>query len=317
MSYFIGQLTLGSNADVEISQEQYGVIRTAKLNLVRALQIEERFDILLGNYCEFEEVVVSIPIRHNVYAKRESFELDDERRTLNRRIINLLSSCRLYLDQMIHDIAGIFGDESDELVEVKSYTNNEYDAQFSYRLMEALRNYVQHRGLAANSYSVTYHWTELNSDGQLACTVTPELVRQELSGDKKVKSEVRKELQALSKKIDLKPHIRSYIESLCRVHCKVRDLLEFHTKKWEGRIVKAINDYKVQLGISDEKVPAGLALYKLDDESSKVVEREDIFLKFIDYRKVLENRNTVFPNISARFATGQQSDLMKSVKSMD
>lgn len=54
---------------------------------------------------------------------------------------------RLVLDQGAHDLSSRFGDTSEQLTKFRLATNNAYDSSREYRVIEALRNLVQHRGM--------------------------------------------------------------------------------------------------------------------------------------------------------------------------
>jgi hypothetical protein len=302
MPYFLGRFILNDGNCVELSKSVYNQIKSHKRNLIHSLDIEERFDLLLANYMEFEYELLSISLRHNIYSPKWGYrEFAEERVSINRRITNLLSSCRLYLDQLRHSAAEIWG-KGPEFTKINEATSQEYDKNVSYRLMEGLRNYAQHRGLAANSLSLQIGPTGMGPEGQIACTISPQLVNEELASDKTIKAELKQELKHLPEKIDLKSHIRSYMDSLCRVHVIVRDLLSSHSSIWESTIREAVNNYKTKAGIVTEEVPLGLAIFQAENPTDDVVmEQDHIFYDFIDHRKFLENKNTIVPNLSSRF----------------
>ncbi len=52
---------------------------------------------------------------------------------------------RLVLDQAEHDLSSRFGHSSDQLAKFRLARNNAYDGSSAYRIVEALRNLVQHR----------------------------------------------------------------------------------------------------------------------------------------------------------------------------
>ena len=312
MKYFLAKMTLGCKARKEIPEDHFAQIRRHKSNLIRALEIEERFHILLSNYVEFEEEVVGRSIEHNLYAKRVPHQMDDDRIALNRRITNLLSSCRLYLDQLMHSIKDIFGDGA-ELTEVRDLAHTQYDNSLSYRLMEAVRNFVQHRGLAASSYSVSHTTTQEGENSRVACTVTPQLVCKDLASDPKVTAKVKNELNKLPPSVDLKPHVRSYIEALWRIHSGVRSILSDGCSEWEETIEDAVAEFKTHVGIQTTGVPLGLAIIHGESEYPyTIAEKHDVFFGFIERRKLLEEKNVVNQNLATRFATGQESALLKT-----
>ncbi len=303
---------MGCNARKEITCAEFALIRMHKSNLIRTLEIEERFDIVLANYVEFEKEILDRAVEHNLFAKMTPHQMHEDRTALNRRITNLLSSCRLYLDQLRHSIKAIYG-EGAEFDAIEKLTNIEYDKHFSYRLMEAMRNFVQHRGLAASSYSISHQLTDLGNDGRVACTVTPQVICKDLENDPQFKATVKDELRALPNCLDLKPYVREYIECLWRIHSGVRSQLSSGCLLWEQTLRKAIDDFKNHLSISSDDVPVGLAIiYGGSNPPYTIAEKHDVFLDFIERRKYMEKRNVVNKDLSRRFVTGQESSLIKT-----
>jgi hypothetical protein len=303
MPYFLGCFILDDKNRVEITENVYSQIKTHKRNLIHSLDIEERFDLFLANYMEFESELLSMSLRHNIYLPKWGYrEFAEERVLLNRRISNLLSSCKLYLDQLEHSLKGIWG-EGPEFKKKEELIHREYDKNFSYRLMEALRNYAQHRGLVANSLSLKMESPGIGLEGETACTISPQLMTKELASDKKVKAEVREELKHLPERINLKPHIRLYMDSLCLIHMEIRNLLSSYTNIWESTIMGAVDNYKIKAGITSVEVPSGLCIFQAENFTDDVaLEQDAVFYDFINHRKFLENKNNITPNLSRRFS---------------
>lgn len=313
MNYYLGMLTLDPKQWHHIDASSYETIREHKANLLYALEIEERFDILLGNYVEFEEDILKMSLRHVVIRKQDPNDLNTQRREMNRRIANFLSSAMLYRDHLKHDIRSIFGKGSPQEIDLEKEISFHYDRSFSYRLMEAIRNYVQHRGVAASSVSVKFQLTELQPGAQVACTVTPHMMKKFLLADPKFKASIRQEIEALPDTTDLKPHIREYMTRLNLLNNWVRSLLNDECSTWETTIRDTIEAFKEQYSLTNDSETLGLAIFKCESEApSSAYEKHDIFIDFIEYRKHLIDTNRVADKLMRSFATGQQKDLMKS-----
>jgi hypothetical protein len=106
MIYYLGRPI---SEVIRIDSDYYENIRNYKANLIRALNIEINFDILLGNYREFEEEILTMSLRHIIFATELHYELKPQRKELNRRIANFLSSSRSYRDQLPQDMNMIYG----------------------------------------------------------------------------------------------------------------------------------------------------------------------------------------------------------------
>lgn len=108
---------------------------------------------------------------------------------------------------------------------MKQKKSQEYDSCLGYRVIEALRNYAQHRGLPVHNlqYNSTFHPDSPNDSSEHS--ITPSLRVSRLKEEKKFKSSVLKELEAIGDLIDLKPLVRQYMESLGRIHCESKQTL--------------------------------------------------------------------------------------------
>lgn len=112
MNYYLGILAGRSDKWMPISRERYSEIGDHKSNLIHSLEIEEKFDILLGNYREFEEDILKMALHHAIISSYHLQNMNTQRRELNRRIANLLSSARVYLDHLDRHLKMIFGERS-------------------------------------------------------------------------------------------------------------------------------------------------------------------------------------------------------------
>jgi hypothetical protein len=313
MHYYLGKLALGSSQWFPIEPSHYTTIREHKSHLIRALEIEERFDILLGNFRELEEDILTMALRHAVIPAQQTTDWNAQRRKINRRLANLLSSARLYLDHLRHDAKAILGEDSVEYTELIKGISAHFDESFSYRLMEALRNHVQHRGLAAPSFSVNHQLTEARPGAEVACTVTPQMMKRYLLADSKLTAKIRSEIEALSDATDLKPHVRQYVSRLNQINNKVRVLIAEQCPPWEATIRDAMQEFRDHFSLPADDHAVGLAVFQSESEMpAPITERHDVFMDFIEYRKHLVKVNQVAERLADHFATGQQRETMKT-----
>lgn len=157
MEYGITKRLIGQPNFLEISREKFDEAKVANESLGETLRIEEKFNIILENYREFESELLSLCLNQAIFSNRTWSSFQNEIHIVNRRVLNLLTTCRLYVDQIPHNINSIYRDKhSTELVEQKMA--QEYDSYLGYRVIEALRNYAQHRGLPVFQlqYNITF-----------------------------------------------------------------------------------------------------------------------------------------------------------------
>jgi hypothetical protein len=244
-----------------------------------------------------------------VFQDDDYFSMNRERNIVCRRIVNLLSACRMYLDQCAHHINNIYGKNSDNANLLKQEKASQYDQYFGYRVMEALRNYTQHRGYPIHSMSFSREWLDFHNEGnsRLLYTVIPLISVSELVDDGGFKQTVLNEMLSIKNKdgIDIRPLIREYIEGIGKIHEKVRESIRPDVEKWESVVNNTIKSYQNELG-TDVSL-AGLAIVAIRDDDNQWlrVEHRTIFKEFIDRRRGLESKNSVFANLHKRYASNE------------
>lgn len=298
MSYKITKLTAGNPISIDIDEVEYFDIKETRYFLLNTLYLEEKFDFVIGNYLEFEEELLKIGARHMVLPREPIEKVHRERRLINRRIANLLTVCKLYIHQSKHHISNIYGSDSDQFKTIDDEQSIQYDSLLGYRVMEAMRNHVQHRG-----YPI--HTTKYSMDrveDQLLYTFNPHIKIKYLEDDPKFKNSVLEEMKGLGEELDIKPFIREYIEGLGIVQSKIREMIEHDLEIWDKKLTSIEDRYKDESG--DEISLAGLAIISLD-ESDKIKERAFITTKIIDRRKNLSKRNRGLSNLLRRYVSNE------------
>jgi len=227
VEYRITIYALGTYGSIAISSADFDDIRVAKQRILFGLGVEEKIDLVLENYAELERCLLEMALEHSLFPGKINALLDSASHVVNRRIVNLLSTCRLYLDQVLHEFSGIYGKESESYAAFKQATNNEYDSVFGYRVMEALRNHAQHRSLPIRGISFGRSRDDSAKPPLFRHTVIPSIDITALEDDPEFKRPVLQELTALTdrkKHLSILPFVRAYVESLGRIHQCVRRL---------------------------------------------------------------------------------------------
>jgi hypothetical protein len=143
---------LGAQPEIPLSGERFDRLKRAWSVHVATLAIEEKFDLAISNFAEFEQELLSLSVRHLIRRDHQWDQMSTDRLLLNRRLINLLSTCRLYIDQVKHDTGSAeLPNGTRELF--KRALAKEYDRSLGYRVMEALRNFMQHKSLPVTGIS--------------------------------------------------------------------------------------------------------------------------------------------------------------------
>ena len=155
MRYGLTRDVINSTSFTPISEDEFDTLVAAVNNLQLLLAIEEQLDLVINNYLELENDLLSMATRWMVSMVYEWGYMARERNLIvNRRRMNLLNACRGYLDHTKHHLNSIHCPTTlSYFEEFKKYASEEYGAHLGYRAMEAMRNYAQHAGFPI---SVTY-----------------------------------------------------------------------------------------------------------------------------------------------------------------
>lgn len=294
MRYLLTIDTILDCPKIDLQETDFESIKKAMSALNDGLAIEEKYDILISNYSEFEmeilrqatQLMMCLPLDYkDFYTSRIGFD---------RKMVNLLTAAKLYVDHLGHHVGQIMGSSAKE--EVKSLFAEQHDLCREYRFMEALRNHVQHRGLPV--HSVQFSTNAEGSDNERNLVYSMELASQKmyLREDHKFKKQVLKEIPD---KIDLKISTRAYIERISKVHAAVRKIVGDSLRKYRALIERTINSYQ---GLYSEKV-LGLYVWCLDGE--EILDKVLVILEWDDVRQKLVRENPELLNLHQRHVTGK------------
>lgn len=309
MKYLITSWYDGAKYEEEISGEKYKILKASKEKILETIAIEEKFDILLENYKEFEKSLFSIALQKKMQQQMDRESRLDQARELSRFISNLLSSAKLYLDHLMGHISAIYSKSSKEYQSVIECKKKHYDNNFSYRLLEALRNHVQHAGLPF-TYSEYSSWhTERNSMVNIS---TPVLDINELRENKKFKRTVLNEMSDNEKEIDLKNHIRAYIGSISEINEHVRELVSENYIQWEELISIEISRCNHELKVKNDRSVSLKLLIENDDKTRG--NNIALFMSFLKLRYNYISKNKVLVNFDCRYISTIEEELFKQLK---
>jgi len=296
MVYVLTRSTIDCSTVVELSEAEYLEIETAKHRVIILTGIEEKYELLFSNYAEYERTLLDLSLDKLLHVHRGYSDFHDDRGLVNRRLVNLLSSTRAYVDQVTHDVGELAGADAQEFI--KALFSREYDAHLSYRVMETLRNYVQHRSLPVGAMEYPSGWdkgppTPLSRRRHrvLASLDTEAL------GDSgsPFKLGVLQELQAFKKRfLPLTTMVRQYIDCFGRVHGDLRKRVESTANEAE-RVIRVAHERAIEACGSGSGV--GVVIRRESDEGDRI-EQHDIFLEMLDRRRDIVSRNATHLNLS-------------------
>lgn len=299
MKHYLQPCVLGAPPPLDLTEAQYRELENASKILNAAFALEENFDILLGNYVELESTALAIAASAFVRQELEYGDFFRTRAKVNRRAVNLLSTARLYIDQLPRNAGKVGLDPA----QVRQWLAEQYDANFEYRFMEALRNHAQHSGSAVHSAAVHRTWLPPDGRTHLQHYTAVRTLRRHLEGNEKFKKATLKECP---EEIDFLVTTRPYIEALWRVHARIRE----RSGAAVSAARKLFDDTIRQYADYSNSSTLGLTAFACQD--ADVVGRVSVFLEWDNVRVKLEKRNSNLQSLSKYVATSESLGQAKS-----
>lgn len=200
----------------------------------------------------------------------------------NRHILNLLSSARTYIDQVVRDFE-LFGSKREFKIRAKMLMKEAYDTSKDYRIVDQLRNRVQHQALPVDGMSSSIGPTADKSE-----TMMFYCEKARIAADQgKFKQRV---LDECDDKIDLRALMRGCMTEMSRIHIALRELVNKECERSRGIITSAIAEYAAeQEDKSSSTSVIGLASVVMRDD--KIVESVPLLLNWDDTRVKLASKN--------------------------
>ena len=177
MRYVVRLNVLMQVPELEIAEADFSMLRAARGNLVAAFSLEETYELLVSSFLDFEEQVLRSAVRNSIQSQEDYIEFFGITSVLNGRMVNFLSSARLYLDQAPRLLAICCPSPSSAVDTWRLRTNQEFDEHPEYQFMEALRNHVQHHGLPVHSIKQGGTWSSIRSSARRTDGVPAERIR--------------------------------------------------------------------------------------------------------------------------------------------
>jgi hypothetical protein len=273
--------------------------------LVAALAIEERYHLLIHNYAEYEKELLQLSVDSNLFESPETELVFEPLHLANRRVANLLTAAKMYLDQVPQLLREVTGQEG-SLDVARKEASRQYDLAFGYRLMEALRNHAQHRGLPV--HQISPGWSRM-PDGSIAHFVALAFEVAQLSEDPQFKKTTLSELEALEQAtVDINLYIREYLTGLRSIHAWVRGQMVECVGKADEFFLGAYQRYTESAG---DASAAGLAYVSSNPNGTRNLEAWISPLP-IRRRRWLERENRSLHSLDAHYVTGEARSSVKN-----
>ncbi|AFL75694.1 hypothetical protein [Thiocystis violascens] len=223
MHYILNRFILGDTREVLISSDQFSETANAHERMQLTIASEEKFDAVARNYLDFESDMLTSSLETALVGFGQGMEQMGIRRLLNRKLSNLLSATRSYVDFIRHATKIVLPNEADSK-KIAELFSEHYDTSLAYRTLDVLRNHAQHAGFPIQSIEYTTTALHEMPGTSLKKTIAPILNIEELEQNKELKKSVVSELTQRGKKVNLKCFVREYVASMASIHEHFREL---------------------------------------------------------------------------------------------
>ncbi len=289
---------MGYSLALEITKNRYLEYKTAEIVLSNCLAIEEKYEMVLSNYLEFEKEVINASTSDMVREYIEYKDRFDVRIALNTRLLNLLSSVRLYADQISQNVSKIVPGQININNDVKALFSEEYNQKFEFRFMEALRNYTQHNAMPIHFGKFYREKKSVGEEDFFQYSINIYSLKSYLSEDDTFKKTI---LEEMDEEINLTLAARSYVGSISNVHDSIRGIVKEIVLPARELLENAHNEYSKESGEDSNKY-IGLIAYK--DEGIQEIEPVKLLLDRDDIRIKLQERNRKITNLEKKYVSG-------------
>lgn len=286
--YFLRIGALGRFPELKIDHARFNKLKASLPVLTHALAIEEKYSIIINNFLALEREATNASVAEMAQSQMEYRDFFNVHLVLNTCLVNLLTSVRLYVDQLPRHVCACLPNDTDAESSTQALLSAEYDSRFEYRFMEALRNYVQHRDIPVHRISSGRKRTGEEDDSFIEISLYFCVQRKKLATDRRFNQKVFDEMPD---EVNLKSATRVYVEAISNIHSEARSRIESEVESSRNMFDRAIRDYTV----IHKKEQVGLYAYHYHGEEK--VDEVSILTEWDDIRRELISRNGKLTNL--------------------
>lgn len=280
-----------STTQLQIDKDRFELIIKYKSQLLQALYIEEKYDIFISNYLVIEKFILDNIIDRTFYNKNIYTNSHEFRLSLNRMFINVLSSIKMYQDQIPSHVKKILLDIPNAINKCKSLFSIQYDSFFEYQFMDALRNHTQHGGEAVHKFSFRANHLGKEDFSRNEFSMLILSLKSSLKENSGFKSSV---LNKADENTDLIRYARKYIQCLNTCHIQIREMISDVVQIARNEIESTLSEFE---NIESNNKGGNTYLVKTDKDGNEVGERISLFLEYDNERLSLINKNRKLSNL--------------------
>lgn len=300
MKYYVSKSIQSDEDPLEIKKSEYDSILLGYKNISQSIFLEEKFDLLLSNYYEYEKDLLDTAWYSLLFNDVRQDRLTENRNLITRRIINLLSTSNMYVEQCNSHVGEIFNQDIKVLEDLKQFISKQFDTYLGYRVCYKLRNFSMHFDLPSNLITNSFRNDEQDDGKTYIKSITiPGITLSFLKRDSNFSNKVIQELESeFGEIIDIRPLLREYILGITKINDYIRDLISKDFKSWFQSI-----EIFLRRVIKESDNEINLYIFKQENDG-KYIPRL-ISWEFLNRRTFYINKNNIDDNFLLYYSSNQ------------
>lgn len=199
----------------ELTEKEFSDYRGAASKLGRYVHDQQLFAIVYLNYVDFKRLLRK-SFQQYVNKSPDLPTMEILGLSVNRNLLNFLSSVRTFLDHSEFNLKKRYGNDHERVEEYKRACSCEYDNCFSYRFVYQLRNYTQHCGMPLGELKFESKLKDARTDS-IAHSLAIYFNRDRLLSEFDWGSKLKQEIQALPERFEISWHVDQAMMCLRRI----------------------------------------------------------------------------------------------------
>lgn len=299
--FFLTSKAVGDSPKTEINEDEFNKIKASRDSLWGSFSVERAYDIFIRNYYELERECISISLENVIYHKRNQYSSFLERlQSIDGRIINFLSTARMYRDQVPKYFETNFMKGEEICKSFKSKIEQEKKKNLSFLFIEEFRNHVQHNGFPLFSCAVSASWDDKMERLEYRSLFFSK--KEELKEDEKFSKILSDVWGVVPEEIELLKEIRVYVGALSGIHESIRNEIKAEITDARACLQRCVDLYAKSI---DGKYFGLSAQHFVEGE---VVSSIPIILNWDDARIELEEKNRSIRNMDRIYVSSRLSE---------
>lgn len=294
MTYFLQSFR---GKAIPLDDAEAKALNDALDSIFAQIAFEELWDAVVQNFADLERDTLRHALEDMIFGDKGWNHYQDMRTLFARRLANLLSSCRAYIDLSPRQLRCACPNTDAER-QFSALKSAAYDGSFSYRLMEALRNYTQHYGSPISGTHFDARRIEQPTGNHFRYVTAASISAEKLRDDPKFKASVRAELVGMDK-LEVNKHVREYVEQLGGVHMALRTLAIDSTSVEWPLITSAIER------IRSDDLAEDFGSYIVSILGGKESSRRALMREPIKRLNNIRSRNGSLQGLASRYVSGE------------